>query len=331
MIKTDLSDFSKYRNELMGISAILIWVCHAYGYVELPISLQYVLSLGNIGVDLFLFLSGMGLWYSLEKSYRGGVKCWYQSRFKKLLVPYLLITIPFDIIKVCSGKSVADNFLDYIFGLSTLRFYVSHDTPWFIAAIIPLYLLAPLFYRLIKKYKWRAFIALITLHYCLLLIPSSVGPVVLNNLIENSQFVIVRATAFILGMALGESVMVGKRISYWWIIGACIMGCVSIGLTRHLVYGYFWFCIPVLVVFCYFINVLGKYIMSFIGFMGNISLESYLLNGIIPSFIVSVFLNFELPLVNGVVSYIVACLISIPIGYGFSRLSNRILSCINIP
>ena len=67
-----LSKISKYRTELMEMSAILILVCHSVAYIEMPRILQYVLSFGNIGVDLFLFLSGMGMWFSLTKPLGGG-------------------------------------------------------------------------------------------------------------------------------------------------------------------------------------------------------------------------------------------------------------------
>ena len=63
----NLSLLSKYRTELMGISALLILICHSVAYISMPNFMKYTLSLGNIGVDLFLFISGMGLWYSLEK------------------------------------------------------------------------------------------------------------------------------------------------------------------------------------------------------------------------------------------------------------------------
>ena len=69
-----LSKISEYRTELMGMSAILILICHSVAYIEMPRILHYVLSLGNIGVDLFLFLSGMGMWFSLTKPLRGGGK-----------------------------------------------------------------------------------------------------------------------------------------------------------------------------------------------------------------------------------------------------------------
>ena len=66
-----LGGLSRYRTELMGLSAVLILVCHVYAYVELPGVMRDMLSLCNIGVDLFLFLSGMGIWYSLSNK-KGG-------------------------------------------------------------------------------------------------------------------------------------------------------------------------------------------------------------------------------------------------------------------
>ena len=62
-----LGELSIFRTELMGISALLILICHLYGYVDLSVTVQYILSLGNIGVDCFLFLSGVGMWNSLLK------------------------------------------------------------------------------------------------------------------------------------------------------------------------------------------------------------------------------------------------------------------------
>lgn len=70
----NLNLISKYRTELMGISAILILICHAAGNnVLMPKWLMYLVAQGSIGVDVFFFLSGMGLYYSLF-SHKGGGK-----------------------------------------------------------------------------------------------------------------------------------------------------------------------------------------------------------------------------------------------------------------
>ena len=68
----NLNQISKYRAELMGVSTLLILLCHAAGNdVLMPKWLMYVVAQGQLGVDIFLFLSGMGLYYSLS-THRGG-------------------------------------------------------------------------------------------------------------------------------------------------------------------------------------------------------------------------------------------------------------------
>lgn len=64
-----LGVISKYRTRLMGIAAILILVCHAPGNnVLMPQFLLRLCEQGQYGVDIFLFLSGVGLSYSMQKA-----------------------------------------------------------------------------------------------------------------------------------------------------------------------------------------------------------------------------------------------------------------------
>ncbi len=77
-----LSLLSGYRTELMGISILGVIICHACQHCVLPPLLRRILSLGNICVDLFLFLGGMGMYFSLQKVFqkqRGeGLGSWYK-------------------------------------------------------------------------------------------------------------------------------------------------------------------------------------------------------------------------------------------------------------
>ena len=59
-----LNDISRYRGELMGLAMVLIILFH----ISLPRhdSFYGLVRMGNIGVDIFLFLSGIGLWFSWE-------------------------------------------------------------------------------------------------------------------------------------------------------------------------------------------------------------------------------------------------------------------------
>ena len=320
-----LGELSIFRTELMGISALCLLICHLYGYVDLSVTVRYILSLGNVGVDLFLFLSGMGMWNSLSKTKYGEIKYWYIHRYLKLFVPYLVAILPFDILRYALGQPIGSNFVDYLFGLSTIRFYVSHDAPWFIAALIPLYFFSPLFYRLIMKYQWKAVVILVLVLYLGLFVPTSFRSGLLNDVIENIQFVAVRAPAFVLGIALGQSINENKQLPLWGLIILSILGILIIIITHHLVYGYFFIILPLLFVLCKLIKSCGKWGRVFFQIMGKISLESYILNGVLPKLVVAVFVVLNLPSIGNIIPYIIACLVSIPIGYGFHKISMIIL------
>ena len=50
----------------MGIAALMIYFAHAYAIVPVDGVIAKLLSLGNLGVDIFLFASGFGMYYSLR-------------------------------------------------------------------------------------------------------------------------------------------------------------------------------------------------------------------------------------------------------------------------
>lgn len=65
----NLQEISNHRTALMGIATLMIIVCHAPASgVKMPIYLTKIFGLGNYGVDIFLFLSGIGCYYSLSKA-----------------------------------------------------------------------------------------------------------------------------------------------------------------------------------------------------------------------------------------------------------------------
>ena len=94
--KIDISQLSEHRTQIMGLAALMIIVCHAPASgVIMPNILARIMELGNFGVDIFLFLSGLGCYYSLNKM--GGGLCYLKRRFSRLMIPYLLISFPFCI------------------------------------------------------------------------------------------------------------------------------------------------------------------------------------------------------------------------------------------
>lgn len=82
-----LEVLSKYRTQLMGLAAIMILCCHAESDgVSMHRSISWLLQWGNYGVDLFLLLSGCGMFFSLRKT--SGIGKWYKKRYSRILIPY---------------------------------------------------------------------------------------------------------------------------------------------------------------------------------------------------------------------------------------------------
>ena len=90
---------SKYRNSIMGVAAIIIVIMHYF--VELyphllPSAVETIIKRGNIGTDVFLFVSGMGLFFSMSKNNRP--KDFYLKRIKRVILPTLFISLPYWLI-----------------------------------------------------------------------------------------------------------------------------------------------------------------------------------------------------------------------------------------
>lgn len=148
-MQLDLGLISSYRTELMGISAILVLVVHANGNdVLLPDCIQSIFNYGQLGVDMFLFLSGLGMYYSLNGFKICNLFIWYKRRFIRLLLPYVVIALPIYLFDYwINNESICEILLRF----STISFWTKHNASWFVALLIPLYLLTPFLSILIES------------------------------------------------------------------------------------------------------------------------------------------------------------------------------------
>lgn len=163
-MKTAIFNFSllsKYRAELMGISILGIMLAHIceWSDVQNPIIVKLIDSFSRLShTDGFLFLSGLGLYYSLSKEITPppqlqiDVKSWrvirsyFLRRFWRLVVPFLLISFPFYFIKdIAQDVDVVRYLLDQ----SSLYFWFhGNNGMWYISVSILLYALFPIIYKI---------------------------------------------------------------------------------------------------------------------------------------------------------------------------------------
>ncbi|WP_308859946.1 acyltransferase family protein [Lactobacillus delbrueckii] len=126
---------------MFGLSIIGIMVFHYFEHIRsahllLESEQFWDYYIGSTGVDFFLFLSGMGLFYSLTKN--DDICQFYKKRLVRILPAYLLVSMPFfawrDFIHLHTG------ILTFIRDLLFLNFIDHADTTyWFIFFIIVMY------------------------------------------------------------------------------------------------------------------------------------------------------------------------------------------------
>lgn len=144
MNKNFVESVSKYRTYLMGVSIIMIMFYHNQ-WVRDVVWLKPINFYGDFGVDVFLFVSGFGIFHSLRKN---TIAIFFRNRFFRLM-PLCIIC---GIFKYLLGHFILKD--DACWSWQT---FIGFEL-WYIKAIIILYCLSPLFYRYLSKYGFLMFI-----------------------------------------------------------------------------------------------------------------------------------------------------------------------------
>ena len=166
-------DLSKYRGELMGLAILFVILFH----IGMPQSNFFypLRRLGNIGVDMFLFVSGMGLWFSWTRSRLGkkldgngamGLRQatirFFKHRYKRIYPVWIIVASVFYIGKYVeapgSGYSpdIPNLIANVLFNWSFWR--IDDLTFWYVPATMMLYIFAPGYMELVRErpsYRWR--------------------------------------------------------------------------------------------------------------------------------------------------------------------------------
>ena len=126
----------------MGVAMLSIMLFHQYFTSVFPFNFFH--NFGYWGVDVFLFLSGMGLVNSLEKY---NVCTFYKRRFMRIIPICILCgTIKYSVFLLL-GSSLAS----IKEGLHIGTWSMASLDLWFIHTIIILYVISPLLYFLLRK------------------------------------------------------------------------------------------------------------------------------------------------------------------------------------
>ena len=167
------ADITKYRSSLMGIAMLSVFLFHSMGD-WMPTMICNIAANGAIGVDVFLFLSSIGLTYSITKN--PSVTAFYKRRVLRIMPTYwFIMTCVYLFVFILTAVHIMpDNyyriprsFWEFIQAYTTIGYWIRDGLfyLWYIPAILLLYILFPFVHKLFVISKWT---------YLLCLIPGSI-------------------------------------------------------------------------------------------------------------------------------------------------------------
>lgn len=240
MVKNiELFNISKFRAEHMGAAMLMIILFH----VALPRTDDFygLRRMGNLGVDIFLFLSGIGLWFSWMKSSlaidaavsakREWGRQWltfYWRRLKRIYPAWFIMAslyyVPRYIDKgdygiVATTDLIGDVLINWDFWL--------HDelTFWYVPATMMLYIFAPPYMELIRRHPIYQWLVVVMVMWCILV--QYITPI--HQVLGHIEIFWSRVPIFFLGINMGEAVRQRKTLdgqSIWmiWIMFLMTLG-----------------------------------------------------------------------------------------------------------
>ena len=279
----ELTNISRFRGELMGVAMIFIILFH----VALPRGDAFfgLRRMGNVGVDMFLFLSGIGLWFSWTKT--PSVRHFFLRRYLRIYPTWLLIACLYYVPRF-HGGSPAD--WVNIFGEITVNWgFWLHDelTFWYIPATMMLYLFAPAYMQLIRRHPVYKWLPVAMVMWCILV--EYVTPI--HRAVGHLEIFWSRVPIFFIGINMGEMVRQKQSLdgtSIWMIWLLFLMSLLSSLFLEQERHGEFplyverMLYIPLTVTTILLLNRVFRRTPQWVNrafiFVGTLSLEAYLVH-----------------------------------------------------
>lgn len=209
---------SRYRSAIMGFAILWIMAYHSgISFSSLPLlgsALNSICSNGFGGADIFLFVSGFGLYRALSKT--PDQLAFYKRRLARILPAYLPVLAAWLFLNR-TGVHAASWPRIVLGNLTGTAFWTKSSLcfNWYLPALFSFYFIAPFFFRVMEK-PWGA------------------GWLIAATLVLDACFygdyvmiAVSRFTVFVTGMALGRRDAGDGQISRAMELGCCVLGVFS--------------------------------------------------------------------------------------------------------
>lgn len=202
----ELYNMSRFRGEQMGAAMLFIILFHVG--LDRWDPMFGLRRMGNVGVDIFLFLSGIGLWYSWTKMTEKGMATkdmllrFFKNRYVRIYPAWLIMASLYYIPRFHGGDIMA--WIDLIGDITINWDFWLHDelTFWYIPAIMMLYTISPFYMMLIQRHPMYRWLPLISVIWCVMV--QWVIPI--HQTVGHLEIFWSRVPIFLLGINFGSMV-----------------------------------------------------------------------------------------------------------------------------
>ena len=335
----DLESINKHRLYIFGLATLWIALFHSYyldlssysalSFLNIGVTLEGIKRLGSGGVDIFLVLSGIGLYYSFSKTPK--VLTFYRKRLVRIIPSSFIVALAIAIIGGVSGVFA------FIAKVTFLEFYLIRNADirlWYISSILLLYLLFPLFFKIYSKMKYLGALLIILVSVIITLVLFVLDKEAFNRL----EIMLTRVPVFICGMVLGSIMKKGLKISNVKALVICLFGTVyflvmmllaimipeKYEFLRH--YLYLPMAVSMVIIFAYIRSRISLTVLTKpIELLGKFSLEIYLIHQYLYESLDKVFKSiYENQLLYSLVIFAIALVLSVILKLSVDFVVNKI-------
>lgn len=281
----ELANISRFRAEQMGAAMLFVILFHVA--LDRGDPFYGLRRCGNVGVDIFLFLSGVGLWFSWVKT--PDVLRFYRRRLLRIVPTWIVVATAFYLPDYLGARRFSHSIVDLIGDITINWDFWLHDelTFWYVPAIMALYLVAPWYMRLVQSrpvYRWLPLLMVI---WCVMV--QWVLPI--HHAVGHIEIFWSRVPIFFIGINFGEMVRTHRQLpseAVWLLLVTFLMTfgtCLYLEQVRHGQFPlfvermlYIPFTVCTVLVMNRIFRRTPQWVNRLFRFVGALSLEAYLIH-----------------------------------------------------
>lgn len=197
-------DISLHRPVLYGFAALWIVLFHT-GFA-MPdsawfVPLKFMQATGACGVEIFILLTGAGLYRSLNRN--PDVKAFWKKRFVRVIVPTLVVSLVYFAVHETS-------FVKYCAKVLMFPFWLGVPAIWYGPFIFTMYLIYPWLHKMQKKSPRTLYVL-----FAGTLVLAFLTSMLDNGWADNCNRAVARIPLFILSAILAPVLEQDRKIPLW--------------------------------------------------------------------------------------------------------------------